>query len=608
MSDDKKEPIVKQDKDGQGADSGSQELSQVDLPPALSVKQLADLLGVSAVEVIKQLMRNGVMANINQAIDFDTAAVIAANFGYKANKQAVPVQTKPSATAKGGKLSPCPPVITIMGHVDHGKTSLLDAIRQSNIIASEAGAITQHIGAYQAEVDGRKITFLDTPGHEAFTAMRARGARATNIAVLVVAADDGVMPQTVEAINHARAADVPIVVAINKCDLASANPDKVKTGLQKEDLAPEDRGGNTVMVEVSATTGEGVDSLVEMLMLESEMLELKANPNLRARGVVIESRKTPGQGVTVTLLVQNGTLKNGDVVMCKNDYGRVKAMLNDVGSRVENVLPATPVEVLGLQGVPESGEEFYVVKDEKKAKTLIELKQGQRRKDKRGGSRGVTLEGFHDRLLEGSMKELKIILKADVQGSIEALQQSLEELSTDEVKLESVHSAVGDINESDIMLAVVSNAIIIGFHVKVDVNAEAIQKRERIDVHLYDVIYEAIADVKAGMEGLLEPDENEVFQGRAEVREVFSASKIGKAAGCMVIKGTIHRKDRVRIKRAKETIHEGEINALRRFKNDAKDVKEGFECGITIKNFTDIRTGDIIETYIIEKIARRLEK
>ncbi|MFQ5951923.1 MAG: translation initiation factor IF-2, partial [Candidatus Omnitrophota bacterium] len=427
------------------------------------------------------------------------------------------------------------------------------------------------------------------------------------VEVLVVAADDGVMPQTKEAIHHARAAGVPIIVAINKCDLPRAEPDRVKTELRQEELVAEEWGGKTVMVEVSAKSGEGVDNLVEMLMLESELLELKANNKLRARGVVVEGKKTPGQGIVVTFLVKNGTLHLGDVVLSGSYLGKVKAMINDRGERVKEATPATPVEVLGLEGVPEAGDEFFVVKDEKKARTLALLKQNEMRQRGMAGSQRVTLEDLHSRIEEGTIKELKIILKADVQGSVEAIQSSLVELGTKEVKVNIIHSGVGNINESDVMLAMVSNAVIIGFHVKTDVKAEELSRKERVDINVYDVIYEAVDSVKAAMEGLLEPVEQEVFQGRAEIREIFP-TKTGKIAGCAVLKGVIHRKDRIRVKRGQEVVHEGTLNNLKRFKEDAREVKEGFECGISIKNFNDIKKNDIIEAYIIEKVARRLEK
>lgn len=580
----------------------------------ISIRDLAQRMSMKPNAIIQQLMAKGAMVNINQELDDeDLVREIMSSFGYileipesiaSIEKELVKEHHEGAKTSGESRA----PVVTFMGHVDHGKTSLLDYIRKTMVTKGEKGGITQHIGAYKVETSNGAVTFLDTPGHAAFTAMRARGANATDVVVLVVAADDGVMPQTKEAIDHARAAKVPIVVAINKCDLPGADPERVKQGLQVEGLADEKWGGTTAMVEVSAHTGDGVDDLVEVLMLESEMLELKANPNIKARGVVIEGKKTPGQGVVATLLVQNGTLRPNDIVLCGSFYGKVKAMMNDVGDRVEAALPATPVEVLGLQGVPEAGDEFFVVKDEKKAKTLSLLKQSEGRMKKMGSRHRMTLEDFHTFVAQGEVKELKIVLKADVQGSEEALKHSLEELSTDEVKLDVIHSATGNINESDVMLAMVSNAVIIGFHVKTDTKAEDLSKEEDVDLRVYDIIYEAIADIKAAMEGLLEPEEKEVFQGRAQVREIFSASKIGKVAGCAVIKGTVHRKDKIRVKRGPETVYDGAIDALKRFKDDVKDVKEGFECGISVKGFTDIRVNDVIETYIIEKIARRLEK
>ena len=580
---------------------------QVEMP--VNIRTLAPLMNLKPNDIMQYLMGKGALININQDLEEDVVKDIMDNFGFILE---IPETIESMEKAlveehEEGETETRAPVVTFMGHVDHGKTSLLDYIRKTMVTKGEKGGITQHIGAYKVETPKGAVTFLDTPGHAAFTAMRARGAHATDVVVLVVAADDGVMPQTKEAIDHARAAEVPIVVAINKCDLPGASPDRVRQDLQKEDLSSEDWGGETIMVEVSAQTGEGVDELVEMLMLESEMLELKAKPSLRARGVVIEGKKTPGQGVVATLLVQNGTLYPGDIVLCGNFYGRVKAMNNDKGDKVDKALPATPVEVLGLQGVPEAGEEFFVVKDEKKAKTLSVLKQDEKRKTKMASGERITLEDLHSRILEGTMKELKIVIKADVQGSVEAIEQSLADLSTKEVKLETIHSAVGNINESDVMLAMVSNAVIIGFHVKIETKAEELVKAESVDVRLYDVIYEAIADVEAAMEGLLEPEEKEVFQGRAQVKEVFSA-KTGKAAGCSVIKGVIHRNDRVRLKRGEEVIFEGNINALKRFKDDVKEAKEGFECGITLKGHNDIKTNDVIEAFSIEKIARRLEK
>ena len=588
---------------------GTQKIA-VQIP--VNIRALAPRINCKPNDIIQYLMGRGALVNINQDLEEDVVRDVMANFGYELEIPDTIESIEKDLvgdhhTEEQTRLEVRAPVVTFMGHVDHGKTSLLDYIRKTMVTKGEKGGITQHIGAYKVESAHGSVTFLDTPGHAAFTAMRARGAHATDVVVLVVAADDGVMPQTKEAIDHARAAKVPIVVAINKCDLPGANPENVRRELQQENLAAEDWGGDTIMVEVSAETGEGVDKLVEMLMLESEMLELKANPKLKARGVVIEGKKTPGQGVVATLLVQNGTLYPGDIVVVGSFYGKVKAMFDNKRQRVDRALPSTPVEVLGLQGVPRAGEEFFVVKDEKKAKTLSTLKQDAGRKSSMPGSQRITLEDFHSLIIDGSMKELKIILKADVQGSVEALSQSLLDLSTSEVKLDVIHAAVGNINESDVMLSMVANAVILGFHVKAETKAEEIAKSEKVDVRVYDVIYEAIADVQAAMEGLLEPELKEVIQGRAQVLQIFSSNK-GKAAGCSVTKGVIRRKDRIRIKRAQENVHEGEILALKRFKDDAREVREGFECGITIKGFNNINENDIIESYIIEKIARRLGK
>ena len=583
---------------------------KVEIP--ITVRDLALKMNLKPSDVIRYFVGKGVFVNINQDLDEDMAREVVTHYDCvlelhdtieSIEKDLVEILQEEDK----GKMETRAPVVTFMGHVDHGKTSLLDYIRKTMVTKSEKGGITQHIGAYKVKTPKGEVTFLDTPGHAAFTAMRARGANATDVVVLVVAADDGVMPQTKEAIDHAKAAEVPIVVAINKCDLTGASPDRVRKELQVEGLSPESWGGDTVMVEVSAHTGDGVNELVEMLSLESEMLELKANLGIRARGVVIESRKTPGQGVVATLLVQNGILAPGNVVLCGSSYGRIKAMISDRGEKMEQAFPSTPVGVLGLMEVPNAGEEFFVVKDEKKAKTLSLLKVDENRKKKLSSKKRVTLDDLHARMTEGTVKDLKIILKADVQGSIEALRNSLEELATDEVKVDIVHATVGKINESDIMLAVVTNAIIIGFHVKTDTIAGELAKEENVDVRLYDIIYEVVADVTAAMEGLLEPEENEVFQGFAQVKQVFSASKIGKVAGCVVSKGTIHRKDRIRVKRGQEVVFDGEINALKRFKDDVKEVKEGFECGITIKKFNDTRTGDVFEAYSIVKTARRLE-
>ena len=601
MSDDKKEPIVKQDKDGQGADSGSQELPQVDLPSALSVKQLADLLGVSAVEVIKQLMRNSVMANINQAIDFDTAAVIAANFGYKANKQPVPVQTKPSATAKGGKLSPCPPVITIMGHVDHGKTSLLDAIRQSNIIASEAGAITQHIGAYQAEVNERRITFLDTPGHEAFTAMRARGARATNIAVLVVAADDGVMPQTVEAINHARAAEVPIVVAINKIDKANANPDRTKQQLADLGLIVEEWGGDTVCVPISAKKRQGIDDLLENLLLVADMLELKAEPDCPAEGIVIEARLDKTKGPLATLLVQKGNLKPSDSLVIGNTWGKVKAMFNDLGKQIRKAEPATPVEVLGMNAVPQAGDSFVVVANERAARTLLEKQKGVQQ----GFSttaKTLSLTDLSTQISAGQVKELNVVLKTDVQGSIEPVKDSLEQLGDEKIRVRVIHFGSGSITESDVLLALASKGIIIGFNSRPEPGAHRLADLEGINIRYYSVIYELVNDVDKALKGMLEPTLTDVIEGHAEVLAVFTTGKKAKVAGVSVKEGKARRDALARVLRQGESIHESRVSSLKRFKEDIREVSAGLECGVGIENFLDFQVGDVIQFYRHEKV------
>jgi len=584
------------------------DLEKIQLQVPCDIRSIAVKVNKRPNDLIQYLMRKGSFVSINQNLDEELIRELLKDLGYELEISQTIEEDLMAEHHEEEKahIESRAPIVTFMGHVDHGKTSLMDYIRKTMVTKKEKGGITQHIGAYKVETSKGAVTFLDTPGHEAFTAMRSRGANATDVVVLVVAADDGVMPQTKEAIGHARAADVPIVVAINKCDLPGANPDKVKVELQREGLVSEDFGGETVMVEVSAKTGEGVDDLVEMLMLESELLELKANPALKARGIIIESKKTSGQGVTATLLVQNGTLRCGDIILTGIYYGKTKAMINDVGERVEEAPPATPVEVLGLQGVPEAGDAFYVVKDEKKARTLSMIKQKESRKKEMVGSQRITLEDFHKKVADGTVKELQIILKADVQGSVGAISSALKDLSTDEVKVNFVHSMVGDINESDIMLAMVSNAVIIGFHVKVEPKADTLAKSESIDVRVYDVIYEAISDVKAAMEGLLEPVEQEVFQASLQVKQVFSA-KEGKAAGCMVAKGTIHRKDRIRLKRKAEILFDGKISSLKRFRDDVKEVREGFECGVTLQDYNAIQEGDVIEAYIIEKIARRLD-
>ena len=583
---------------------------EADLP--LTVKQLAVKINAKPNDIIGKLMNKGVFVALNQNLPDEFVYELAEEYGYKIKKPLTleeellkeHKEAEDHHEKKGGSIRA--PIVTLMGHVDHGKTSLLDYIRKTRVTAKEKGGITQHIGAYEVIVGRGKVTFLDTPGHQAFTAMRARGANATDIVVLVVAANDGVMPQTIEAIDHAKAANVPIVVAINKCDLPDVSMDKIKKQLSEHELLPEDWGGKTITVPVSAKTGQGVEKLLEMLLLEAELLELKANPNLKARGVVVEGKLSPGQGPVATVLIKNGTLHLGDVILSGQHYGRIKAMINDRGKRIEAAPPATPVEVLGLSGVPEAGDEFFVVKDEKKAKTLSGLKQEDKRLSKLRGTQRMSLEDLHKHIKAGIIKELKVIIKSDVQGSLEALKNSFDEVTTEEVKLNVTHMGTGNINESDVMLALVSNAIIIGFHVKIETKAEEIAKKEGVEIKLYDVIYEAVADVKAALEGLLEPIEKEMFLGRAQVRQVFNVSKVGVIAGCYVVKGVILRASNVKLIRSREIVFEGRIRSLKHLKDDVKEAREGFECGIALAGHNDIKTGDIIESYRIEKITRRL--
>jgi len=583
---------------------------EAELP--LTIRQLATRINARPNDIIKNLMKKGIFATLNQSLPDEVAISVAAEYDYEIKpppsleEELLKDQKESEHHDKKGATRA--PIVTLMGHVDHGKTSLLDYIRKTKITAKEKGGITQHIGAYEVEISNGQVTFLDTPGHQAFTAMRARGANATDIVVLVVAANDGVMPQTVEAMNHARAANVPIVVAINKCDLPNISLDKIKKQLSEHDLMPEDWGGKTITVPVSAKTGDGVDKLLEMLLLEAELLELKANPHIHARGVVVEGRLSPGQGPVATILVKNGTLKTGDIIFTGLAYGRVKAMINDKGKRVNDAPPSTPVEILGLSGVPEAGDEFFVVKDEKKARTLSQLKVEDKRLTKLRGSQRMTLEDLYAQIKAGSIKELKVIVKGDVQGSIEALKTSLEELSTKEVKLNVIHMAVGNINESDAMLALVSNAIIIGFHVKTEPKADEICRKENLEVKLYGIIYEAIADLKAALEGLLEPILKEIFLGRAKVLKVFNVSRVGVVAGCQVVKGMITRNLKVKLIRNKEVIFKGKMHSLKHLKDDIKEAREGLECGIALEGYKNVKAGDIIESFKIEKIIRRLEE
>lgn len=579
------------------------------LGESTTVQELALKMHKSPAELIKKLMQLGVMATINQEIDTDTATILAGEFGYEVEvKLPVDIEAMLMQEPEDDPVSlqdrPC--VVTVMGHVDHGKTSLLDAIRETNVTATEAGGITQHIGAYQVEHNGKKITFLDTPGHEAFTAMRARGARVTDIAILVVAADDGVMPQTVEAINHAKEAKVPIIVAINKIDKPGANPDRVKQQLTEHGLVAEEWGGDTICVNVSALKKEGLKDLLEMILLVAEMSELKANPNRPARGTVIEAELDKGRGPVANVLVQNGTLNVGDTLIAGAAFGRVRAMMDDKGRRIKKAGPSTPVEVLGFSEVPQAGDIFVVVEDEKLARTIVARRQARKREEELKSTARVSLADLFKHIQEGQIKELGIIIKADVQGSVEALRQALERLSTDEVRVNIIHGGVGAITETDVMLASASNAIIIGFNVRPDVNARKAAENEKVDVRLYRVIYDAIEDVKAAMSGLLEPEYREVTLGRAEIRKIFRSSKIGNIAGCYVLEGKIERDASVRVIRDGIVVHEGKLESLKRFKDDVREVVQGYECGIALEKFNEIQEGDIIEAFTVEAIKRQL--
>ena len=580
------------------------------IPESMTVQELAKIMGKTAAEVIKKLLNYGILATINQEIDADTATIIATDFGFEVTiqkEEKEDIWLMEETPDDPETLEPRPPIVTVMGHVDHGKTSLLDAIRQTNVTATEAGGITQHIGAYQVEHNGRKITFLDTPGHEAFTAMRARGAQVTDIAILVVAADDGVMPQTIEAINHAKAAGVPIIVAVNKIDKPNAQPDRVKQQLTEYGLIPEAWGGDTVFVEVSALKKIGIEELLEMILLVADLKELKANPNKPARGTVVEAQLDKGRGPVATVLVQSGSLNVGDAVVVGLTFGRVRALVDDKGRRVKKATPSMPVEVLGLNDVPSAGDILVVVEDEKTARTLAEKRQSQKREEELKASNKVTLEDLFKHIQEGKIKELNIVLKADVHGSVEAIKQSLTRLSTEEVKVNVIHAGVGAITETDIMLASASNAIVIGFNVRPDSNARKLAETEKIDVRVYRIIYELLDDIKAAMAGLLEPEHKEVILGRAEVRKTFKASKIGTIAGLYVLEGKIVRSAKVRVIRDGVVVFEGNIDSLKRFKDDVREVAQGYECGLTIEKFNDIHEGDIIEAFTIEEVQRTLE-
>ena len=574
-----------------------------------TIKEFAEVIGVKVSDVIKKLMVNGIMATQNQVMDTDAAMLLAEDYGIKAEitsiETAEDVLEEKADTAESRLLRP--PVVTIMGHVDHGKTSLLDAVRETNVVSGEAGGITQHIGAYQVSLKGRDITFLDTPGHAAFTAMRARGAQVTDIVVLVVAADDGVMPQTREAVNHAKAANVPIIVAINKIDKPDSKPDRVKQELAEFELTPEEWGGQTIFCEVSAKKKIGLEHLLEMILIQADVLELKANPDKMARGTVIEAKLDRGRGPVATVLVQSGTLKVGDFFVTGSQFGKVRALINDKGERVESAGPSMPAEVIGFSNVPLAGDRFVVLEEERKARQIAEGRQAKQRSVEMGSIKKVTLEDLHTQIQEGMVKELNIVIKADVSGSAGAIVDSLEKLSTAAVKLKVIHSSVGAINETDVMLAAASNAIIIGFSVRPEPKATELAQREGVDIRLYNIIYNAIDDIKAAMEGLLEPTLKERILGRAEVRQTFHVSKVGTIAGSYVVEGLLSRQcDGVRVIRDNALVYTGKFHSLKRFKDDVREVQSGYECGIGIENFNDIKVGDIIECFVIDKVAGKL--
>jgi len=582
----------------------------VKISEVITVGDLSREMGVKAGEVIKKLMAMGMMATINQVLDADTATLIASEFDHQVENVAFDADTalelEHQVEEEETQLVPRPPVVTIMGHVDHGKTSLLDAIRSTNVTAQEHGGITQHIGAYHVQVDGRSVTFLDTPGHEAFTAMRARGAKVTDIVVLVVAADDGVMPQTVEAINHARAAEVPIIVAVNKMDRPDANIEKVKRGLSEYGLVSEDWGGDTVFAPVSAKTHEGIPHLLEMLLLQADILELTANPEKLARGTIVEAKLDRGRGPVATVLVQEGTLHGGDAFVCGVYYGKVRAMIDDHSRKVESAPPSFPVEILGLQGVPQAGDSFVAVADEAKARQVAEYRQSKQRETELVKSSKVSLEELYDQIKTGDVKELRVVLKADVQGSVEALTDALSRMSTDEVKLRVIHGSVGGITESDILLAAASNAIVIGFNVRPESKGAALAAKEGVDVRLYTIIYEAVADVRAAMEGMLEPTYREQTQARVDVRQIFNIAGVGTIAGCYVTEGKIARGNSVRLLRDQVVVHEGKLASLKRFKDDVREVAAGYECGLSLEGFQDLKQGDVIEAYERIPVVRRI--
>ncbi len=588
-------------------------LVPIEIPEFITVRELANNLQVSPIDVIKELMNNGIMANINQQLDFDTAAIIAEEFGFEARppieeiveqeqEEELTLMARILAEEKPQDLAPRPPVVTLLGHVDHGKTSLLDTIRSTNVQLGEVGGITQHIGAYQISYSDKKITFLDTPGHEAFTAMRARGAQGADIAILVVAADDGVMPQTKEAIAHAKAAHVPIIIALNKVDLESANQDRVKQQLSDEGLTPEDWGGETICVPVSAKTHVGVEDILESILLVAEVSDFKANPNRAALGVVIESEMSKTRGPTATFLVQNGTLSAGDAVVVGEEYGRVRAMFDFQGNRLDSAGPSTPVQVLGMSGVPAAGDRFRVVEDERTARLIAQSRIARRTEMSSAGPE-ITLEQLFARFQSGETKDLNIIVKADVQGSLEPIVNSVEELSNDEINVNVIHQGTGNISESDIMLAIASQAIVIGFNVNADTAARRQAEAEGIEIRYYNIIYSIIDDVQKALKGMLAPVYQDVVTGHAQVRAVFRISRVGNIAGCYITDGVVTRNGYARLLRDQKTLFEGRLSSLKRFQEDVREARAGFECGIGLDGFNDLKEGDVIQAYRKERVS-----
>ena len=575
---------------------------------AISVADLSQKIGVKAGEIIKKLMGLGIMATVNQLIDMDAVTLIAQDYDYEVESAAVQEESlmETGAEAAAGERQHRAPVVTVMGHVDHGKTSLLDAIRKTNVVSGEAGGITQHIGAYHVHLDKGDVTFLDTPGHEAFTAMRARGAKATDIVILVVAADDGVMPQTIEAINHSKAAGVPIIVAINKIDLPQADSGRIKQELTTYGLVSEEWGGDTIFIEVSAKKGIKIKELLEMILLQAEVLELKANPDSPARGVVVEAKLDKGRGPVSTVLIQDGTLKVGDAIVSGIHYGRIRAMIDDWGKRVDGAGPSMPIEIFGLSGVPLAGDTFAAVKDEATAKQIAAIRERKSIEKDRMKTAKVSLTDLYDKISKGEVKDLNLIIKADVQGSVEAVKETLAKLPTEAVKIRVIHSGAGGINEGDVMLASASNAIVIGFNIRPDAKAQALAERENVDLRLYDIIYNLVDEIRAAMEGMLAPVVKEEVLGRATVREVFRITKVGNVAGCFMSDGKAVRGSKARLIRDNIVIYDGKLSSLKRFKEDVKEVASGFECGMTIEGYNDLKVGDVIELYTLKEEAAKL--